>query len=246
MGAIVGRAARPGRADDPRVVRSRAAAVEAARTVFLDKGFAGATMEEIAAAAGLTKRTLYNLYDDKDALFRCIIGDVIAYAGQFARGLREDFPSGITRQNLQTSIQDLGQRLAIGIVRPEVVAVRRLLIGETRSFPALATEYFDRAPGQVIDALAEGFARLGRRRLLRVSNARRAGAQFAYLVSGEPLDRAILTGIIPPRTQIVSGALEGVETFMARYGPREARTRRSPTDRSRSPDTPRARGRSRP
>src|SRR5262249_7524567 len=35
------------------------------------------------------------------------------------------------------------------------------LIGEARLFPALAAEYFDRAPGQVIAALASGFEHLG-------------------------------------------------------------------------------------
>ena len=84
------------RADDPRVVRSRAAILEAARALFLRKGYAGTTMEEIAAQAGLTKRTVYNNYSEKDALFREIVADVIAYAGAFARGLHEEFTLGIT------------------------------------------------------------------------------------------------------------------------------------------------------
>ena len=205
------------RADDPRVVRSRAALVDAARTLFLRKGYAGTTMEEIAALAGLTKRTVYNNYADKNAIFTEMIADVIAYAEAFARGLHEEFTAGITAANLRATLDDLGRRLALGIVRPEVVALRRLLIGEAREFPALAAEYFDRAPGQVIDALAEGFEHLGRIGLLRVANARHAGAQFAYLVAGEPLDRAILVGTLPPRAHVIACAREGVQTFLARY-----------------------------
>jgi TetR/AcrR family transcriptional repressor of mexJK operon len=206
------------RADDPRVVRTRAAVVDAARTLFLRKGYAGTTMEEIAAAAGLTKRTVYNNYGGKEALFTQIVADVIAYAEEFARGLHEAFTVSITAANLRTELDDLGRRLALGIVRAEVVALRRLLIGEAREFPALAEEYFDRAPGQVIDALASGFRHLGRVGLLRVTDARRAAAQFAYLVAGEPLDRAMLVGKVPPREQVVAGAKAGVETFLARYG----------------------------
>src|SRR5688500_909145 len=185
-----GRRAARTRADDPRVVRSRSALVDAARTLFLRKGYAGTTMEEIAALAGLTKRTVYNNYADKNALFTEIVADVIAYAEEFARGLRAEFNVGITAANLRATFDDMGRRLALGVVRPEVVALRRLLIGEARGFPALATKYFDRAPGQVIDALASGFEHLGRVGLLRVTDARRAAAQFAYLVAGEPLDRA--------------------------------------------------------
>ena len=209
---------RPGpRADDPRVVRSRAAVVDAARTLFLRKGYAGTTMEEIAALAGLTKRTVYNNYADKDALFIQIVVEVIAYAEAFARGLHEEFTAGVTAANLQPTLDDLGRRLALGIMRPEVVALRRLLIGESREFPALGAKYFDRAPGQVIEALASGFDHLGRVGLLRVADARIAAAQFAYLVAGEPLDRAMLVGTIPPREHVIACAREGVQTFLARY-----------------------------
>ena len=97
------------------------------------------------------------------------------------------------------------------------MALRRLLIGEARVFPELAKHYFERAPGQVIDALAAGLARMSRAGLLRISDARVAGAQFAYLVAGEPLDRAMLTGIVPGKPPLVSCAREGVETFLARW-----------------------------
>jgi TetR/AcrR family transcriptional repressor of mexJK operon len=204
------------RATDPRVVRTRAAVVDAARSLFLRQGYAGTTMAAIAAQAGLTKRTLYNNYADKDALFTQIVAEVIGYAEAFARGLREEF-TGITAANRQAALDDLGRRLALGIVRPEVIALRRLLIGEARAFPALAADYFDRAPGRVLDALAAGFGHLGRAGVLRVADARPAAAQFAYLVAGEALDRAVLVGTIPPRAHVIAGAREGVRTFLARY-----------------------------
>lgn len=238
------------RADDPRVVRSRAAALQAARTLFLEKGYGGTTMEDIAALAGLTKRTLYNNYADKDTLFLAMVAAVITYAELFARGLHKEFTVGVTAGNLRNTLNSLAQRLALGIVRPEVVALRRLLIGEARApFPDLARQYFDRAPGQVIDALASGFALLAKSGVLQLTHARRtdanstgakttdartadarrpdsqranarvAAAQFAYLIVGEPLDRAMLVGTIPTRAHIITCAEEGVETFLMRYGP---------------------------
>ena len=206
------------RANDPRVVRSRAAVVTAARELFLRKGYAATTMDEIAARAGLTKRTLYNNYADKGALFTAIVTDVMAYAENFARGLHEEFTVGVTKATLESSLGDLGKRLALGIMRPEVIALRRLLIAEAREFPALGAKYFDRAPGQVLEGLASGFEYLGRIGLLRVGDARLAAAQFAYLVVGEALDRAMLVGTLPPTEQVVGRAREGVQTFLARYG----------------------------
>ncbi len=199
------------------MVRSRAAALEAARTVFLRDGYSGATMEEVAAAAGLAKRTLYNLFEDKSALFARMVEDTIAFAEQFARDLREELFDGITAANLGSSLEDLGRRLALSILRPEVIALRRLLIGESREFPGFATDYYDRAPGRVLEALAFGFGRLGKAKVLRIPNRRQAAAQFAYLVAGEPLDRAVLVGAMPTRNHVVASAREGVRTFLARY-----------------------------
>lgn len=192
--------------------------IEAARVLFLRDGYAGTTVEEIAALAGVTKRTVYNHYAEKEALFTDVVAGVIAYAEEFARGLADAFANGINAGNLRAALDDLGRRLALGILRPEVVALRRLLIGEARAFPEKAREYFDRAPGRVIEALASGFEELGRAGLLRVVDARRAASQFAYLVAGEFLDRAVLMGTIPPAEQLIACARDGVETFMARYG----------------------------
>lgn len=213
-----GRSGSRPRTADPRVVRSRAAVIDAARTLFLGQGYEGTTMEDIAALAGLTKRTLYNNYAGKDALFTQIVVDTLAYADEFVRGLEQELAVGITAANLRATLHDVGRRLALGIVRPEVIAIRRLLIGEARRFPGFATDYFDRAPGQVIEALAARFAHLVRLRLLRAPDARRAAAQFAYLVAGEYLDRGVLVGITPTQEHVIACARDGVETFMARYG----------------------------
>ena len=217
MSAISRRASRARRGEDPRVVRSRAAAVDAARSLFLRRGYAGVTMEEIAASAGLARRTLYNTFADKRELFTRIVEDTIAQAAQFARGLSEEFFAGVTAATLRHDLGDLGGRLAFGILRPEVIVLRRLLVGEAREFPGFAADYYDRAPGQVLEALASGLARLGRAGLLRVTKPRIAAHQFAYLVAGEPLDRAILVGRLPPRARIAACAREGVRTFLARY-----------------------------
>lgn len=210
------------RRDDPRVLRTRAAVLEAARALFLRQGFAGTTMDQIAVEAGLTKRTLYNNYDDKRALFLDVVTDIVAFAESFAQELRHDLTADVSAERLDATLRALGRRLAAGIMREEVIALRRLLIGEAKEFPALAADYFDRAPAAVIEALASGFDRLAKSGLLRVSDARGAAAQFAYLVVGEALDRAILTGTLPSRARVAAAVDDGVETFLARY--RTART----------------------
>ncbi len=205
------------RGADPRILRSRAAAIEAGTGLFLERGYAGTTMDDIARAAGLSKRTLYNHYADKDALFTEIVTDVIASAERFARGLATDL-ANLTAEDVPAVLHDLATRLALAILRPEVIALRRLLISEADSFPALAEAYFHRAPGRVLNALSSGFAYLHGAGLLRAPEPRRAAEQFAYLVVGGPLDRAMLLGTIPGADEVTACATEGVETFLARHG----------------------------
>ena len=194
--------------------------MDAATRLFLREGYGGTTMDAIAVEAGIVKRSLYNHYADKNALFLEIVSGVTGFAEGFARGLRAELRAATAAADSAGMLHDIARRLAVAIVRPEVVALRRLLIGESRAFPDLARDYFDRAPGGVIAVLASGFEHLTAVRVLRTPDPRRAASQFAYLVAGAPLDRAVLVGTVPPRAELLAGAREGVKTFLARYGAR--------------------------
>lgn len=199
------------------MVRTRAAVREAATRLFLEHGYDGTTMEAIAAAAGLAKRTVYNNYVDKRALFTEIVTSVIDFAEAFARELPAEFAAGVTAETLPDRLHSLGRRIAIGAVREPVIRLRRLLVGESRTFPDLAREYYARAPGSVIRALADGFERLACAGLLHVPDAGRAAEQFGYLVAGAAIDRAMLTGSVPSEDELAVQACDGVDTFLARY-----------------------------
>lgn len=205
------------RKTDPRVVRTRAAVMSAARVLFLARGYAGTTMDDIAEHAGITKRTLYNNYADKEQLFMEIVSDATTFAETFARDLPTMLGAASRAVDLRAGLQEFALRLARAIVRDEVISLRRLLVGEARTFPSLGRHYFKRAPAQVITSLASEFARLRDIGLLVMEDERRAAMQFAYLVVGAPLDQAMLTGKIPPDEEVRSCALEGVATFLARY-----------------------------
>lgn len=59
---------------------------------------------------------------------------------------------------------------------------------------------------------------LGRAGLLHLGDLRRAAEQFAHLVAGTPLHRAVLVGTLPPRAHPIACAPDGVEAFLARFG----------------------------
>ncbi|RAG81153.1 TetR/AcrR family transcriptional regulator [Streptacidiphilus pinicola] len=205
------------RGPDPRTVRTRAAVAEAATTLFLRNGYADTGVDEIAALAKVSKRSIYNNYGDKESLFTELVLGFTTTAGEFA----EQLVGGLTEAaDLPQALHALGRRHLATVARPEVLRLRRLIILEATRFPALADEYYRRAPGRVMAALTEAFTSLHARGALRAPNARRAAEHFSYLVLGSTLDAFLFA----PEAQLLSPdeldrlADDGVSAFLAAYG----------------------------
>jgi TetR/AcrR family transcriptional repressor of mexJK operon len=202
---------------DPRVVRSRAAVLEAATTLFLRHGYDATRMDDVAETAGVSKRTVYNNFTDKEALFREVAMAATGTAEEFAADAAAELADP---DELPAALFALAHRLAAAATDPRVVRLRRLLIGEAHRFPDLAAEYYRLAPGRVMSSLAAALESLALRGRLQVTDPRRAAEQFAFLVLGAALDRAMFDGRdkTPDPDVVARAADDGVRTFLARYG----------------------------
>ena len=70
-------AAPAGPPDERRSTRKRRAMLDAATTAFLRKGYAGTSMDEIAALAAVSKQTVYKHFDSKERLFIEIVTSTV-------------------------------------------------------------------------------------------------------------------------------------------------------------------------
>lgn len=112
---------RPTRAQSEAIDRRlRDAAVEA----FVAHGFEATTMEAVAAAAGVTKRTLYAKYPDKQALFAAVIPRALA-AMPF-----HDVPPDPPDIDLASALRALAGQIVARLIEPRAVALRRLALLE--------------------------------------------------------------------------------------------------------------------
>src|ERR1700744_1961777 len=99
----------------PKVARggSRDAIVEAAVRLFLERGFGSGSMDELAEAAGVARRTLYNQFTAKDEIFREML---LRVSGQ----LEEAFPPGVETQGDVEEVLRLIARMILELHgRPE-------------------------------------------------------------------------------------------------------------------------------
>jgi AcrR family transcriptional regulator len=114
-----------------RPVRERV--LSAAFATFRDRGFSGASTLEIATRAKVSKRELYTLFDDKQAMLEACI---VARAERMRAPLQLPMPRN--REDLAATLTALGASLLRGTSDPNVLAVYRLAIAESEGSPAVA------------------------------------------------------------------------------------------------------------
>jgi AcrR family transcriptional regulator len=125
-------AGRVGRPPRERAGEVDARILAAARRVFLERGLAGASIDEIASVARAGKPTIYARFPGKEALFAAVVmSNVAATAARFEGHV----PTGAT---LDERLANLGAAVVHWVLAGDIVAVMRLGISEARRFPDLA------------------------------------------------------------------------------------------------------------
>lgn len=198
-----------------RSARKRQAILEAATALFYERGYVGTSMDDIAAGAGVSKPTVYRFFTDKKALLSDIVLATVS-------GPTDRFRSAIEQVGGSDDLERDLERLALGyialVTQPAVLRLRRLVIGASHQLPDLAQAYYERGPERTLQALSAAFARLAGRGLLRVDDAKEAASQFAFLVIGRVLDRALFCGDHPyRRRELHAQAAAGVRMFLSVY-----------------------------
>jgi TetR/AcrR family transcriptional regulator, mexJK operon transcriptional repressor len=203
----------------PRSARKRRAILEAGTTLFLRNGYRGTSMDEIAALARVSKQTVYKAFAHKESLFAEIVTRAVEEAADpvYAEVLKlED--SG----DIEADLRRLARRLLRSVMQPQILQLRRLVIGEAGRFPELGRTFYEQGPGRTIAALADVFERLTARGMLQLDDPLLAAAHFNWLVMSIPLNHAMFHGEDEPPApaKLNRYADAGVHAFLAAYARR--------------------------
>jgi len=186
--------------------------MEGARQVFLSAGFDGASMNDIARAAGVSKGTLYAYFDSKDDLFRAIIRGEFAQAAERICAFRRE-------GDARAMLSDFGVRLIGRMSEPETLALSRVVVAAVEKFPKIGRAFYEAGPLYGATRLAEELENLERSGALKVPDPERAAWQFVDLCQSYVYKR-LLFGVVDSLTpeEIEASVEAGVEVFLKAYG----------------------------
>lgn len=187
--------------------------LEGARRVFMSDGYEGASVDQIAREAGVSKATLYSYFPDKGMLFmevaktECMRQADTAVEcidmSQPVRGVLTD----TAWQMVEFITSEFGQR------------VFRMCVAESDRFPQLGLEFYESGPLMIRNRLIAFFEEAMARGELRIDDLPLAADQFHELCKADLFPRLVFnmdkTFTQAQKRRVVEGA---VETFLARYG----------------------------
>lgn len=163
----------------PRLEARRQAFVEAATAVFLEKGYANATLDDVIARSGGSRQTLYALFGGKQGLFEALMAE---RCQQIFDGWCED--EGLLDKPPEEVLLDLSIRYLEAVTTPDALGVYRLVIAEGLVMKELAERFWAAGPGRSRALLARYFAQQAERGGLRLEDPDQAAHQFLGMLMG--------------------------------------------------------------
>ncbi|SDU84677.1 TetR/AcrR family transcriptional regulator [Jiangella alkaliphila] len=204
--------------EEGRTARKRRAILEAATEVFLQHGYIGASMDEVAAKAAVSKQTVYKQFADKEHLFAEII---VGRTGALGDRLAAVYATLDDATDVRTALRDVGGQLLQSLSRPDVLQLRRLVIAEADRFPDVSGTWWERAFHPSLVLLGEALQRMAGRGLLRdLDDPTLAAYHLAGLVMYKPMNRMMFAGTaaVSPPDELEYLADRAADVFLAAYG----------------------------
>ena len=188
--------------------------LEGARKVFMEHGYEGASVDEIARAAGTSKATLYSYFPDKRQLFEAVVTTQCTRTGEVMR-------CGGDGEPVERALHRMAVSFASFLFSPGAQEMFRVCIAESGRFPELGKAFYASGPDRARSRLIAFFEKAMTRGELAIDDPATAADQFAALAKSGLFLRALLGAPPADNAEIEHNADEAVRTFLARYGARK-------------------------
>lgn len=187
--------------------------LDGALTVFMARGFDAASMSDIAAAANVSKGTLYVYFEDKEHLFVALI------ERERESQKREAFAALEEDPDIAHALTRFGERLTCLLAGEFAMSAHRIVIGVAERMPDLGREFYESGPMQGAQRIAAYLDRQVADGLLTIDDTGLAAVQFLDLCQSTLLRPRLFNAVRTPPSQaeISRVVASAVEMFLARY-----------------------------
>lgn len=192
-----------------RILRERRI-LDAALTVFSQKGFVSASMDDIAAEAGLSKPTLYQYFPSKDELFTAMMTEERDH-------MLESFEYP-TASGMVAELYAFSWHYADVVLRPDMLNLARLIIGEAQRLPDVGRAYQASGPDRVLAGMIAYLERQRAAGRLVFDDAELAAEDLWGLILSAPRNKALhIPDAVPDRATIERYIRNGLRVFLRAY-----------------------------
>jgi AcrR family transcriptional regulator len=208
----------PGTSDDELVSgwqRKHDAIAAAALVLFARDGYERTSVDAIAAEAGVSKRTVYSHYGDKENLFLLVLSKTYDTMRERVRDIVDRHLRDVDdlRPALTASIREIVRTITRS---PERSTLVRLLISEAPHFPAILDLWQNQG---IVPLIAEPLAKLAAAGLLDTDDPAQAAEHLSALTLGQVNNKSMMGTIQLTDSEADRTIGGGIAVFMRAYAP---------------------------
>ena len=190
--------------------------IDGGRAMFLEQGFDGASMNDIARAAGVSKGTLYVYFQNKEQLFQAICSEECQSQAEDLFNFDQD------DTDVEATLTRIGIDFVTLICQPERASTARTIIAIAERMPEIGRAYYETGPARGITLLSEYLKKKVRQGILAIDDCEVVAAQLIEALLA-PLFKPVLFNFGKPPTQERIRYVVGiaVRAFLAAYRTRK-------------------------
>lgn len=197
-----------GRPDAKQVAAIDKAILETATRMFLELGYDGVAMENIAAATGVSKGTLYARYPSKEALFTTVIQDRVKQ-WSFASSQQDH----LLTDDIAERLHHHAHMIAKSLLQTEVHAFEILTLANRERFPELARAMYEAGYLYIVQLISKDISQAAERDGIPARDPDGTARMFVSAISGWELQESGAGPI--PEARLMNAARKTVELFLA-------------------------------
>ena len=163
----------------------RKSILAAAQKVFLERGYAQASIDAVVELAGGSKATVYQQFGNKEGLLSALVAEGAEELAHLVHALPLDGA-------LEESLRAFGRGYLNLILRPDRLALFRLTIGECGRVPEVGDAFYRTGPQTVAKYMTEFFRGVAAAGLIETTDPERTAHQFIHGLRGDLYLQALL------------------------------------------------------